>query len=65
MDLAAWELSSLEGSPEFELDWPEVDKDSAISAVAEFLKTHENQVRAFPMQLQDTNCPGQRVYLNR
>jgi hypothetical protein len=65
MDLVAWELSSLDGAPEFGLDWPEGDKDASISAIAEFLRTHEDQVRAFPMQLQDTNCPGERVYLNR
>jgi len=64
MDLVAWELSSLDGAPEFGLDWQEADKDAAISAIAEFLRAHENQVRAFPMQLQDTNCPGQRVYLS-
>jgi hypothetical protein len=65
MDFVAWELSNLEGAPEFGLDWSNTDKDSAISAIAQFLRAHENQVRAFPMHLQDTNCPGQQVYLSR
>lgn len=65
MDFVAWELSNLEGAPEFGLDWSNTDKDSAISAIAQFFRAHENQVRAFPMQLQDTNCPGQQVYLSR
>jgi hypothetical protein len=64
-DLVAWELRSLDGAPEFELDWPETDKDAIISELAEFLKAHEDDLRAFPAQLQDTNCPGERVYLNQ
>lgn len=65
MDLVAWELSNLNGAPAFGLDWPNTEKDAAISAIVQFLRAHENELRAFPMQLQDTNCPGQRVYLSR
>ncbi len=65
MDLVAWELSGLDGAPEFGLDWPDRDKDAAISAIAEFLRMHEGEIHAFPMTLQDTSCPGNRVYVNR
>jgi len=64
-DLAAWELSELDGAPEFNLDWPESDKDTAIAEIAEFLKRHQDGLQAFPAKPQDMTCPGEHVYLNQ
>jgi hypothetical protein len=63
-DLAAWQLSELDGAPEFQLDWPESDKNTAIDTIAVFLRIHQDELRAFPAKPQDTSCPGDDyVYL--
>jgi hypothetical protein len=62
-DLVARALSSLDGGPDFELDWPEAHKETVIAELVEFLKVHANELRASPVQM-DSNCPSE-VYLRR
>jgi hypothetical protein len=64
-DTAAWRLSSVDGAPEFQSDWPEKDKDAAIANLADFLTLHESELRAFPVRLKDAVCFGESVYLRR
>jgi hypothetical protein len=64
-DLTALELTTLDGAPEFQPDWPEFDKDTAITEITEFLRMHEKELRAFPGRPQDMTCPGESVYLKR
>jgi hypothetical protein len=47
MDLAAWELSDLNGAPEFGLDWATADKDEAIPAISEFLRRMRTKSERF------------------
>jgi hypothetical protein len=63
--MVAWGLSSLEGAPEFRPDWPDAEKDSIILKIAEFLRQHEQQLRAFPATLQDAGCFPESVYLEK
>jgi hypothetical protein len=64
-DLVAWELSSLEGAPEFGLDWTTADKDAAIPALTNFLSTNGADLKAFPSRLQEIDCPGDHVFWDR
>jgi hypothetical protein len=45
-DYIAWQVSFVEGSPEFELYWPEERRDRAIESCASFLKKYANRFTA-------------------
>jgi len=64
-DMVAWRLSKIPGFPEFEPDWPEVQKDGAASAMAEFLRSHDKELRAFPVRLEDIICTEKKLSLRR
>jgi hypothetical protein len=63
--LVAFELNSLDGAPDFELDWPDADKDAAAAALGAFLQAHEKELEPFPMKLWDTACPVSSVSLKK
>lgn len=62
-DLVAWEISDLDGAPEFAPDWPEADKDAAIPQIINFLNEHQGELQAFPARLQDAACLGAELLL--
>jgi hypothetical protein len=61
-DLVAWEISNLEGAPEFGLDWSAQDKDAAIAALARFLREKGARLRPFPSGLREIDCPFEEVF---
>lgn len=65
MDLVAWAVSTIEGAPEFELDWSTADKDAALPAIRSFLNTNGSNLRVFPSRFQDMSCPAEHVYVKR
>ena len=64
-DLVAWEIGSIEGAPEFGLDWSAADKDVAIPALRRFLSENGAEARGFPSRLQEIDCPGEHVFWDR
>jgi hypothetical protein len=40
-DVIAWELSGIEGAPEFEVYWTESSRDAAVEAYLKFLRQHD------------------------
>ncbi len=63
MDIVAKDLSGIPGFPDFALDWPTGDKDSAVATIADFLLAHEEQIQAFPERLPDVACLVESVAL--
>jgi hypothetical protein len=54
-DLVALHLSWI-GGVKFSPDWPDADKDAAITEIAAFLKAHANALQAVPNRLWATIC---------
>ena len=42
-DVIAWELSGIEGAPEFEVYWTELSRDVAVEAYVNFLRQHDGK----------------------
>lgn len=57
-DLIAWQLTSLDGAPEFELDWPVSEKDTAIRRLAGLVHEQGGNWQPYPASLEETACPG-------
>lgn len=64
-DMIAWQLSTLDGAPRFQPDWPASDKDPLIAQIADFLKARGDSLRAFPGKLEDTACFPDSVYFSK
>jgi hypothetical protein len=45
-DFMAWQLSQIAGFPKFDIEWSLEEKNGAIAAIAEFLRTHADDLRA-------------------
>jgi hypothetical protein len=63
-DLVALGVSSIEGAPEFGLDWTSADKDAALPVIKRFLEEHSAEARVFPSHLREMDCFGRLFFVS-
>ena len=64
-DLVAWQLTTIQGFPDFWPDWSELEKDMAASEMAAFLDKHGAELELFPRGPKDAGCLLEKVLLTR
>jgi hypothetical protein len=57
-DMVAWGMSSIDGAPEFGLDWTTAAKDAALPAIRSFIEKNGPDMQPFPSRLAEMDCGG-------
>lgn len=56
-DFIAWQLSLIDGFSKFDIEWSPAEKNAAVAATAEFLRTHADDLRAPAVTANATPSP--------
>jgi hypothetical protein len=63
-DVAAFDLSMIDGFPKFRPDWPIAEKNRAIEEIATFLAAHQTDLQPFPAKIEELACGVSFIYLS-